>query len=395
MPTLNKKVLVFIPYFTYGGAEKQGLILAQALKKFGCEVSVWGFTSKNEVSEFITSELAKNGISCHQLPHWPSFIWNHTNIKSGIRRKVVFLKQWVYPLYLLKRELPEKNFDVIIPFTFFPCLISSVLKRDIKAKHVFWNHRGGNDSAGKVYSKFLVEKIAGAKPIFVANSITGAQFLSETFHMHLDRIRIIHNAYVPEYFDSQDYSSITPVSKSENLLQLANFYNEKDIDTLIKGMLELKKSGVNCHLHLAGYFLTEADETDYKKKIKDLDLSDMITFWGPLNRDATARFLSKVHIGVLSSKSEGMPNSVMEYMFYKLPVVASDIPGIRDLLGKHQEHLLFEVGDSNSFAEKVKYVLRNEYEMKRIGILNYERIINEFSLEKIIPSWMDIIDKLN
>jgi glycosyltransferase involved in cell wall biosynthesis len=88
-----------------------------------------------------------------------------------------------------------------------------------------------------------------------------------------------------------------------------------------------------------------------------------------------------------------MPNSVMEYMYWKLPVVATDIPGIRELLGSEHTDFLFKVGDAKGFAEKVQWLVSDENRYKKTGFDNHKRVVEEFSLDKILPGWIDAINK--
>ena len=182
------------------------------------------------------------------------------------------------------------------------------------------------------------------------------------------------------------------INGQAELLQLANFFGEKDINTLIDGMDLLKQGGVNCLLHLAGFFPNPATEIEFRNKIAETKTDDLIIYHGALNKESTFRLLAKVHIGILSSKSEGMPNAVMEYMFWKLPVVATNISGIRDLLGEHQQDCLFEVGSDRGFAEKVQWLISDKTRLEKLGNENYERIMDKYSIEKIITQWLNLIE---
>lgn len=388
-----KRFLIFLPCFTNGGAEKQGIILAHALKEMGHNVFVWGFPAIKEISEPMLNNLLERGIDYYQFPQWPRLGWNFSNRPISIKKLLSFIKHWIWPLQRLRKALPTRGFDFVIPFTFYPCLVTSLLHSQMQAKKIIWNHRGGNDSAGFNYSYFLKKKILKAKPIFIANSQDGAKFLRLTFGLSANQVNVIRNAYVPEIIENTSFKSFKNVERRTELLQIANFFPQKDINTVLEGMAILKIRGLELHLHLVGFFLSNADEEKFHKKVNDLGIKEMVTYHGALSRSKVFYLLSKVQVGILSSRSEGMPNSVMEYMFWYLPVVASDIPGIREVLGDEQTNLLFKVGDVHGFVDRIQFVASNPVLSEDIGVRNHHRIVNEFSIENILPVWLDVINK--
>ncbi len=388
----TKRILIFIPCLTNGGAEKQGIILAKALKEHGHLVTVWAFPPINNIAQNLLESLKHKKIEYFQLPSWPALNWGFAEKPFSLNKVSAFMKEWLLPLYKFKKTIPSGNFDIVIPFTFYPCLITSLFYKQFQADIIFWNHRGGFDNAGISYSSFLIHKIMKAKPVFIANSKDGARFLNTTFRLTATKAHVVKNAFVP---DSKEELLIPPkrvINGQAELLQLANFFGEKDINTLIDGMDLLKQGGVNCLLHLAGFFPNPATEIEFRNKIAETKTDDLIIYHGALNKESTFRLLAKVHIGILSSKSEGMPNAVMEYMFWKLPVVATNISGIRDLLGEHQQDCLFEVGSDRGFAEKVQWLISDKTRLEKLGNENYERIMDKYSIEKIITQWLNLIE---
>ena len=87
-----------------------------------------------------------------------------------------------------------------------------------------------------------------------------------------------------------------------------------------------------------------------------------------------------------------MPNSVMEYMYWRLPVVATDIPGIREIVGEANGDWLFPVGDFVRLASSIEKLGRDPQLRARLGAANRERIIEAFGAEKILPQWKRLIE---
>ena len=175
-------------------------------------------------------------------------------------------------------------------------------------------------------------------------------------------------------------------------MHLANFFPEKDGETLLRAMGLLKSTGIQCHLHLAGHFPDPKYKLLLEKTALALQIQDHVTFHGALDRDQVHRLLKDSDVGLLSSRSEGMPNSVMEYMYWRLPVVATDIPGIREIVGEDNGDWLFPVGDFVRLASSIEKLGGDSQLRARLGAANRKRIVEEFGADKILPQWKQLVE---
>ena len=363
----KKRILVFLPCFTFGGAEKQGVLLAQFLKSAGYDVEVWAFPSPVSGAP-LTQLLTSCQIPCRELSSWPSLDWRYSQDRVWTRR--LFHQHWSWPRQLraYQTKLPGGEFDVILPFTFWPSLVATLMARRLVAGKVIWNHRGGHDDAGISYSAFVVQQILRRPPAFVANSTAGARFLEQTFSLSPDKVHVIHNAYVPDRDEHEERSlADEPVGGAIRVLHLANLFPEKDLETVIDAMGLLRSSGMDYRLDLAGGFLDNRHKKALEARVAGLGIDDRVVFHGSIGRGLVRRLLREADIGLLSSRSEGMPNSVMEYMYRGLPVVATDIPGVRELVGDDNIRWLFPVGDAATLRERLEDVGFGQDTPKRVG----------------------------
>ena len=386
----KERVLIFLPCLTLGGAEKQGALLGRFMQSVGCSVEVWGFPSPAS-SGSLKPLLDSWGIPSREIAAWPDFQWHSANA-SWPRHHVEKYWNWPKQLRAYESVLPAGEFDAIVPFTFWPSLVCSVLPRRLKARNVIWNHRGGVDDAGMSYTPLLREQVLRREPQFVANSTAGAQFLRQTFLLQPDGVQVIRNAYAPELQEDESASSArTRKSKAVvDLLHVANFFPEKDADTVLDAMHLLRADGLDCRLHLVGTFLTRSDKEHVQRRLGELDIQNCVVLHGGLDQRQIGRLTRDADIGLLSSKSEGMPNSVMEYMYSGLPVIATDIPGIREVVGEANHQWLFPVGDAIRLKELVQVLAANATLRSDRGAANRERIISEFAVSRIMPLWLEV-----
>lgn len=385
------RILIFLPCFTYGGAEKQGKILAYHLLELGHEVEAWAFPAPKANTPFRV-EMTDKGVVCHEFPAWPQLDWHGISEESILACHKFDGIRWKRQLDKLASQIPHSQFDIVIPFTFWPSLISALFRDSLGASVVVWNHRGGFDDAEIEYSPFIVEKIREAAPVFVANSSAGSLFLQKKFGLDPTAVHVISNTFIPE--SNLLYKRKRPSHPEHGecqLVQIANFFPEKDFDTLLYAMRLLKESNVPCHLHLAGSFPGVDQEFYFFQKLNGMGLSGSVTHHGRLDQAGVRILLERADIGILSSKSEGCPNSVMEYMYWGLPVVGTDIPGIRDLVGEISAPYLFRVGDVFQLKAQIEFLAKDSGLRTKLGKANQHRLTEMFSPQTIFPLWFDVL----
>lgn len=143
------------------------------------------------------------------------------------------------------------------------------------------------------------------------------------------------------------------------ILMVSAFRPEKDQQTLIRAIQQLPE---NYQLFLAG-----GAETPENQKIMDdckaLAKGQRVHFLGV--RSDVPNLLAAADAVVLSSKHEGMSLSVLEGMASGKPMVASDVEGMRDLVGG--AGLLFPQGDAETLAALIREVCENPEKAREIG----------------------------
>ena len=162
-------------------------------------------------------------------------------------------------------------------------------------------------------------------------------------------------------------SGTTTSSESSpyKILMVSAFRPEKDQQTLIRAMLQLPET---YQLFLAG-----GAETPENQKILDeckaLAKGLRVHFLGV--RSDVPNLLAAADAVVLSSKHEGMSLSVLEGMASGKPMIASDVEGMRDLVGG--AGLLFPQGDAEALATLIREVCENPERAREIGRMCRER----------------------
>ena len=128
-------------------------------------------------------------------------------------------------------------------------------------------------------------------------------------------------------------------------LSVSNFRAEKGHDVLVDAAGRVARSGVPVRFLLVGWGPLE-DEVRAAVRAGGLDRS--VTMLG--RRDDTLRLMAASDLFVLPSRQEGMPVALMEALSVGLPVVATRIGGVGDIVTDHVEGLLVDVAAPDQLA---------------------------------------------
>ncbi len=117
--------------------------------------------------------------------------------------------------------------------------------------------------------------------------------------------------------------------------------------------------------------------------IAEAELAPFIEYIGPVKLTERARFFQQADFFVLPSYAEGMPISIIEAMAAGLPVIATRIGGIPELIEEEQEGWLIEAGDIQALAERIALLLDHPQLRFQAGA-NGQQKAQQFDLAQVI-----------
>ena len=97
-------------------------------------------------------------------------------------------------------------------------------------------------------------------------------------------------------------------------------------------------------------------------------------------------------IVVLPSYREGLPKTLLEAGLTGRPVMASDVPGCRDVVVHGKTGYLFPLNDSETFASHILDLIDIEEKMKNMGLDGRKYVIDNFSTDIILPQIVNEIE---
>jgi glycosyltransferase involved in cell wall biosynthesis len=121
-----------------------------------------------------------------------------------------------------------------------------------------------------------------------------------------------------------------------------------------------------------------------------LGLADRVVFMG--SRNDVPELLSKAHIFVLASNYEGLPISILEAMRAALPVVASDVGGVRECVRDNDNGFLVQRGDIGSLRHRLSDLIASPTLRRRMGQAGRKLFKEEFTEAVMIQKSMRIYE---
>jgi glycosyltransferase involved in cell wall biosynthesis len=181
--------------------------------------------------------------------------------------------------------------------------------------------------------------------------------------------------------------------RSTTLLCIANIREQKDHANLLNACFLLKEQNVDFNLLLAGSLEDINWVEKIKKLIIELNLNDSVALLGPVND--ISELLSNADVGILSSVSEGLPVSLLEYGLAELPVVCTDVGQCKEVLGNGEYGWLVPVKSPVELADAIKEALEDsELAILRAGRLK-KNILENYSSKGFIKKYMELINSIN
>jgi glycosyltransferase involved in cell wall biosynthesis len=139
----------------------------------------------------------------------------------------------------------------------------------------------------------------------------------------------------------------------------------------------LRRRGLDFETLLVG---DGPEREDVKRMIEQEDLTQFFRFMG--QRNDVPLILAAADLFVLSSLSEGLPRSIMEAMASLLPVVATDVGGVGELVRHGFTGYLVPSEDTEALAERMAEILENPALGKAMGEAGYQKLLEEFNMER-------------
>jgi glycosyltransferase involved in cell wall biosynthesis len=184
------------------------------------------------------------------------------------------------------------------------------------------------------------------------------------------KARVIHNFIPLPHLPNPSNERLRAVT----LFFIGNVGAQKGIHDLIESAGALNRAGMRFELVLAGPFDSAAFGARLKQRVADLGLGKMVRFTGPVFGAQKDALFRAADIFVLPSYGEGIPLSMLEAMSYGLPVVATAVGGIPEVLVEQELGFLVKPGDVPALSSALQTLIGSGELRQTMGRLGRKRV---------------------
>lgn len=361
LPTnTNVRIVQLIDSLEAGGAERMAVNYANALvnqiafsglvvtrkegglREFVDQEVVYLFLNKKGNFDFkalfsFRKYCLRNKIT-HIHAHSSSFFWA-TLIKISIPKiKVIWHDHYGNSEFLNKRSI-----NVLKAASFFFCLIIVV-----NEKLFFW-----------VKKKLLCKEV-----VFLNN--------------------------FPEIIEERNGITQLNGVKGKRILYLANLRSQKNHELLLEIAKVLKKTNPEWTFHLVGKDFNDAYAAKIKNKIISLNLETNVYLYG--SQDDVSNIISQSTFGILTSLSEGLPVSLLEFGTMGKTVIATNVGDISSVVQNGTTGILIENFSKGAFCEAIEKLINDETYREILEKNIKTHVEKHFSKEAIIKQYIKQIN---
>jgi glycosyltransferase involved in cell wall biosynthesis len=361
------RILQFLSTAHLAGTELSVLSLVSRMNRERFDLEVCFLYSEGPV----TNKFLSQNIKCYHLDYAPANI-----LKVAVK---------------LYKILKIGRYDVIHIYGLKANIIGRLIGRLAGCKNIVAGLESIYPSNEENRLHFILDRLTlPFIKLYISVSKKGVNFLVKKGYPH-HIFRVVYRGIdVKRLQVKKDNALLSEFESSGAIItSVARFEWPKDHKTLLLALNILKKKGLEFFCLLIG-------EGSLKKETlelcDELELKERVCFLG--SRNDIPQIFSISDIFLLTSIFEGIPISIMEAMAARLPVVATDVGGISELVDDGKTGFLVPIGDSLAVANKIEKLLLDSSLRVMMGNAGLEKIQKEFSIDRLVNEMEEIYTHL-
>jgi len=327
----RKKILFFIPQLVGGGAERVAINIMQLLDKDSFEVHLVVTTLNGSVYKKLPEgifvhnlKVKKTLLSISKLKKLITTLDPNIVYSSLIRGNIA-----IYLALLTKLKKPYL-----------------VFRSPNSPKLLIENNQIG------IIEKYLLEKSYNMADIIIAQTPEMKDEISYYHNINLNKIETLLNPIDTDSINKKLINISNPFDMMKiNVVAAGRITYQKGFDILIKSFKKVVDKNSLFKLYIIGEGQGE-EFLELQNLVKELNLENNIIFVGYTDNPYKYFYFSDLY--VLSSRWEGLPNTILENLYLRKPIIATKcIPFMNDLIKDKVDGILVDVENIDELSESI------------------------------------------
>lgn len=310
--------------------------------------------------------LDKNKFEPYLLTLYPSKAANflgevNTFLPAGQQRHFKLKNRSIFDLktlWQIYRFLRQERFDIVYTHLFLTNLIVRALAvlAGVKTIVSFEHSIYPDKSRWQIMADWILARFTD---LIIVPTPTVSEFTSKQEKIDFSKFRVLSNPVVIPKREAVNRDKLKELAQvmddSRVVLTIGRFSVDKDHPTLLKAAELVHQSFPSATFLIVGH---GPGENKLRDQIKDLNLSSFVRLLP--YPDLAKNFLYLADIFVLSSVREGQPVVLLEAMAAGLPVVATNVGGVKEVVVEGQTGFIVPSQDPTSLALRIGDLLKNK-----------------------------------
>ena len=307
----------------------------------------------------------------------------------GMLSRTVYCVQALFATFIIK---PDAIYTSDFTMLYFLSMVPRFLRPRVPV--IFEAH--------KVYSRAAESRKVGEKQEIAAMKAAdrvvcisnGVKYDLSALGLHEEKLYVLPNAVDLSMFNVGRRSD----HAAHNIVYAGSFLHWKGVDILVGAFALLLKQVPDAKLYLVG-----DDHEDNRQKletqIRELGIEKSVVMTGYVSQREVASYLGMADVAVLPNRLtvEGSaytsPLKVFEYMAAKVPIVASDLPSIREVLDG-ETAVLVPPDNAKALCDGMFYLLKNPDIGHGLATKAYERVESNYTFKIRVQKITQIIEEI-
>ena len=212
-----------------------------------------------------------------------------------------------------------------------------------------------------------------------------SEYLKERTMVEFDISREIR--VIPNFVDPQRFRRFKKDREQKIVCHSSNFRPIKRIPDIIKAFKIISKE-IDCKMSLIG---NGPERPRAEKMAKNLGISENVEFLG--NVKNVQEILGRSDLFLLPSEDESFGLAALEAMSCEVPVVASNVGGLKELISHGVDGYLVKIGDAEALAQCSLKILQDLSLQEKFGRNARQKVLEKYTPDKIVPRYEDLYEE--
>ena len=231
----------------------------------------------------------------------------------------------------------------------------------------------------------MQKRVAPQLKTIVTPSINSLKDIASDFNVNKKNINVINNGldidiFIPYEEIKRHATKLITTASADVAL--------KGLDYTLKSLASLVNDFPEISLLVIGN-MKKGGHTS--RLIDELDIKDRVLFKTGLSKEEIAKEYASSSIAIVSSLYEGFGYPVIEAMSCEVPLIATNVSSIPELVGDYAE--LIPAENTNALSNAIRSILNDYSQYKNIALRGRQHIVKNFNWLKITEEYENIISK--